>query len=251
MNDTHGVEGKGWYGFDLDGTLAKYDGWKGIDHIGEPVEMMVARIKKMHDEGKVVKILTARVAPRLNPETATTRYPLYVGEDIGDVPEYAAKWMQSMKEAGHLNDQVEACRFYFKEEWTAHDFVADWCLEHLGFLPEITHEKDHLMLELYDDRVKQVVPNEGLLVEDLYRECGEMLKQSRADNGWLLAELGSRCNKFLTGMLVWTLFTVLTFAGIEAYNTWFNRENEPMRVRIENAHKALHDLLNDWPEGVR
>ena len=37
-NDTHGVEGKGWYGFDLDGTLAKYDGWKGIDHIGEPVK---------------------------------------------------------------------------------------------------------------------------------------------------------------------------------------------------------------------
>lgn len=26
MNDTHGVEGKGWYGFDLDGTLAKYVG---------------------------------------------------------------------------------------------------------------------------------------------------------------------------------------------------------------------------------
>lgn len=25
MNDTHGVEGKGWYGFDLDGTLAKYE----------------------------------------------------------------------------------------------------------------------------------------------------------------------------------------------------------------------------------
>ena len=34
MNDTHGETGKGWYGFDLDGTLAKYDGWKGIDHIG-------------------------------------------------------------------------------------------------------------------------------------------------------------------------------------------------------------------------
>ena len=121
----------------------------------------------------------------------------------------------------------------------------------LCFVPEIVYQKDHLMLELYDDRVKQVVPNEGLLVEDLYRECGEMLKQSRADNGWLLAELGSRCNKFLTGMLVWTLFTVLTFAGIEAYNTWFNRENEPMRVRLENAHKAIHDLLNDWPEDVR
>ena len=70
MNDTHGVEGKGWYGFDLDGTLAKYDGWKGIDHIGEPVKPMVELIKRMHDEGKVVKIMTARVAPKEKPERA-------------------------------------------------------------------------------------------------------------------------------------------------------------------------------------
>ena len=226
MNDTHGVEGKGWYGFDLDGTLAKYDGWKGIDHIGEPVEMMVARIKKMHDEGKVVKILTARVAPR-RLEDGT------IGEQF--------TWLTPAPSSDPA------------AKYTATQYIQDWCEEvaQLGFIPEIVYQKDHLMLELYDDRVKQVVPNEGLHVEDLYRECGEMLKQSRADNGWLLAELGSRCNKFLTGMLVWTLFTVLTFAGIEAYNTWFNRENEPMRARIENAHKALHDLLNDWPEGVR
>ena len=64
MNDTHGETGKGWYGFDLDGTLAKYDKWEGIDHIGEPVKPMVDLIKRMHAEGKVVKILTARVAPR-------------------------------------------------------------------------------------------------------------------------------------------------------------------------------------------
>ena len=226
MNDTHGVEGKGWYGFDLDGTLAKYDKWEGIDHIGEPVKPMVDLIRKMHDEGKVVKILTARVAPR-RLEDGT------IGEQF--------TWLTPAPSSDPA------------AKYTATQYIQDWCEEvaQLGFIPEIVYQKDHLMLELYDDRVKQVVPNEGLLVEDLYRECGEMLKQSRADNGWLLAELGSRCNKFLTGMLVWTLFTVLTFAGIEAYNTWFNRENEPMRVRIENARKALHDLLNDWPEGVR
>ena len=64
IQDTHGQAGSGWYGFDLDGTLAKYDGWKGIEHIGEPVKPMVDLIKRMHAEGKVVKILTARVAPR-------------------------------------------------------------------------------------------------------------------------------------------------------------------------------------------
>ena len=75
MNDTHGETGKGWYGFDLDGTLAKYDKWEGIDHIGEPVKPMVDLIRKMHDEGKVVKILTARVAPRSNIEIRQNPYP--------------------------------------------------------------------------------------------------------------------------------------------------------------------------------
>lgn len=36
-NDTLGAAGEAWYGFDLDGTLAKYDKWEGIDHIGGPL----------------------------------------------------------------------------------------------------------------------------------------------------------------------------------------------------------------------
>ena len=63
-HDTHGSNEEEWVGFDLDGTLAKYDGWKGIDHIGEPVESVVLVAKLLHWLGKKIKILTARVAPR-------------------------------------------------------------------------------------------------------------------------------------------------------------------------------------------
>lgn len=52
----------GWIGVDLDGTLAKYDGWKGVEHIGEPVPAMLARVQAWLAEGKTVKIFTARVA---------------------------------------------------------------------------------------------------------------------------------------------------------------------------------------------
>ena len=52
----------GWIGVDLDGTLAHYDGWKGVDHIGEPIAPMVDRVKVWLAEGKTVKIFTARVA---------------------------------------------------------------------------------------------------------------------------------------------------------------------------------------------
>ena len=65
--NTHGESGEGWYGFDLDGTLAIDDGWKGIDHIGEPVPNMVRLARLLHDAGKIVKVFTARAAPRQDP----------------------------------------------------------------------------------------------------------------------------------------------------------------------------------------
>lgn len=52
----------GWIGFDLDGTLAHYDGWKGIDHIGEPIAPMVQRLISYREQGKEVRIFTARCA---------------------------------------------------------------------------------------------------------------------------------------------------------------------------------------------
>jgi hypothetical protein len=52
----------GWIGVDLDGTLANYEGWKGIEHIGAPIEPMRQRVLKWLVEGQEVKIFTARVS---------------------------------------------------------------------------------------------------------------------------------------------------------------------------------------------
>jgi hypothetical protein len=52
---------EGWYGFDLDGTLAVYDGWHGIAHIGAPIMPMVNKLKAMLQNGDDCRIFTARV----------------------------------------------------------------------------------------------------------------------------------------------------------------------------------------------
>lgn len=52
----------GWIGVDLDGTLAVYDGWRGVDHIGAPVPLMLRRVTDWLAAGRTVKIFTARVA---------------------------------------------------------------------------------------------------------------------------------------------------------------------------------------------
>ncbi len=49
-----------WVGVDLDGTLAHYDGYKGDDVIGEPIEPMVKRVKQMLYDGVEVRLFTAR-----------------------------------------------------------------------------------------------------------------------------------------------------------------------------------------------
>jgi hypothetical protein len=59
---------RGWIGFDLDGTLAVYDGWRGADHIGEPIPAMVERLKDHLDNGDEVRIFTARVYSDGTPE---------------------------------------------------------------------------------------------------------------------------------------------------------------------------------------
>ena len=53
---------RAWIGVDLDGTLAHYDRWRGIAHIGEPIQPMLERVKTWLDSGVEVRIFTARVS---------------------------------------------------------------------------------------------------------------------------------------------------------------------------------------------
>lgn len=52
---------------DLDGTLAVYDGWKGISHIGVPIQNTLDKVKKAIAKGYEVTIFTARLAPGDHP----------------------------------------------------------------------------------------------------------------------------------------------------------------------------------------
>jgi hypothetical protein len=56
------MSGGGWIAVDLDGTLAHYEGWVDELHIGQPIHLMVARVRAWLAEGKDVRIFTARVA---------------------------------------------------------------------------------------------------------------------------------------------------------------------------------------------
>ena len=59
--DEEEIMSGGWIGVDLDGTLAHYDRWRGIEHVGAPIPVMLDRVKAWLAKGVTVKIFTARV----------------------------------------------------------------------------------------------------------------------------------------------------------------------------------------------
>lgn len=108
---------KAWIGVDLDCTLAFYDYWRGPSHIGPPVLRMLGRVRDWIRDGRVVRIVTARVHPQ-NP--------------------------------GRVESLIA---------------INAWCEKYVGRKLEVTWEKDFEMLELWDDRCVQVVPNTGERVD--------------------------------------------------------------------------------------
>ena len=219
MNDTHGQQGEGWIGFDLDGTLAKYDGWNGIDHIGEPIEPMVSLIKVLHAEGKTVKILTARVAPRPNAETKPNPY----------------------LENHWCIENPDGMPWAKKGPWTALEFIQDWCYHFLGFVPEIVYQKDSLMLDLYDDRCHQVIPNTGVAVEETAKEWKKqahyllnIVEEMNAD------ALSIRWIQRIMCVCVGAMIALLLSVGCEV---WLHHRTERNNPEVE-----LRDALNRYLE---
>ena len=68
------IRGSGWIGVDLDGTLARYETWQGIHHIGEPIPAMVQRVREAIQAGFIVKIFTARACASQPYQHTSIRY---------------------------------------------------------------------------------------------------------------------------------------------------------------------------------
>jgi hypothetical protein len=105
-----------WIGVDLDRTLAYYEDWISVEHIGDPIPDMLSRVKRWIADGVDVRIFTARAFP----------------SDTSD---------QSIK------------------------VIETWCKKHIGIKLPVVYSKDQHMIELWDDRAVQVIPNTGKRID--------------------------------------------------------------------------------------
>lgn len=122
------MSNNGWIGVDLDGTLAFYDQgqWPGI---GKPIPLMLERVKTWVAAGRDVRIVTARV-------------------------DGAATALTAWQPAPAIN----------REEHVA--AIQAWLVKHVGKALPVTCSKDYNMIELWDDRAVQVIPNTGQTLAD-------------------------------------------------------------------------------------
>ena len=118
---------RAWTGVDLDGTLAFYDRWQAWNIIGPPIEPMRLRVLKWLAEGRDVRIFTARVAYEV--DTCYVTGFTFTREDIVRV-------------------------------------IQDWLERHGMPRLAVTCIKDFQMVELWDDRCVQVVPNTGKTIRE-------------------------------------------------------------------------------------
>lgn len=117
-------------GVDFDGTMARYDGWKGPEDVGEPVAEMVRKMKDAMKQGVKFWIFTARANP-----------------------------------GGHeYKDSLDATVSIVA--------IAQWSMRVFGELLPITHEKNPLWQEIWDDRGRQVIENTGVFATELMAANG-------------------------------------------------------------------------------
>lgn len=86
-----------------------------------------------------------------------------IGEPIAPMVDRVKGWVASGK-----NVRIMTARVYSdgseernRDAQLSSIFIAEWCLKHLGFRLPVTCTKDYGMIELWDDRCVQVIPNTG------------------------------------------------------------------------------------------
>lgn len=84
----------------------------------------------------------------------------YIGPPIPKMLNRVLRWLAEGKKVKILTARVSKGDYNL-----AAKHIQNWCRTHVGQLLEITCEKDYHMIELWDDRAIQLIPNTGERVD--------------------------------------------------------------------------------------
>jgi hypothetical protein len=103
--------------------------------------------------------------------------PDVLGEPVPAMVERVKAWLEDGEDVRIMTARVSPIAPPGKEHFhiEARAAIIKWCKKHIGCELEITHEKDYLMRELWDDRAVQVEAGTGIPIQSrisqLEKEC--------------------------------------------------------------------------------
>lgn len=83
------------------------------------------------------------------------RGPTHIGAPVRRMRIRVVEWLAEGKDV----------RIFTARKEESYDAIRAWCRKHLGQELPITNVKDYAMVELWDDRAVQVIPNTGRRVD--------------------------------------------------------------------------------------
>lgn len=86
----------------------------------------------------------------------------HIGDPILPMLERVKEWLEQDIEVRIFTARVSTANRLEEDVATTRILIQDWCELHLGKRLEVTNQKDYAMMELWDDRCVQVIPNTGI-----------------------------------------------------------------------------------------
>lgn len=89
--------------------------------------------------------------------------PLHIGEPIQPMVNRLKEYLSKGIEVRIMTARVGGNQS-MEDKMAAEFAIVDWCVKHIGVKLKVTCSKDYQMLYLYDDRCRQVIANQGIVV---------------------------------------------------------------------------------------
>lgn len=87
------------------------------------------------------------------------RGPMHIGNPVPAMADRVRRWLADGRKVKIFTARVSGA-----DADQARVAIRHWCRQHLGQELEVTNAKDYGMVELWDDRAVQVLPNTGQAV---------------------------------------------------------------------------------------
>jgi hypothetical protein len=114
--------------------------------------------------------------------------PEHIGDPIPAMVNRVKAWIAEGKNVRIFTARCSGDRQGLEVQETV-QFIKAWCKEHIGVVLPVTCQKDYGMIQLWDDRCVQVIPNQGVSVEEAYLEAREAVATLKRINETLCATI--------------------------------------------------------------